>query len=62
VFRTLATESVADRVHNPGLEAGRADIIIGGCCILVAVFRHLGFDECVVSEADILDGLVLSQA
>ncbi len=62
VFRTLATEAVADRVHNPGLEAGRADIIVGGCCILVAIFRHFGFDECVVSEADILDGLVLSQA
>lgn len=62
VFRTLATEPIADRLHNPGLEAGRADIIIAGCCILVAIFRHLGFDECVVSEADILDGLLLSQA
>ena len=49
-------------VQGPGLEAGRADIIVGGCCILVAIFRHLGFDECLVSEADILDGLVLSQA
>ena len=62
VFRTLATEPLADRVQNPGLEAGRADIIVGGCCILVAIFRHLGFEECLVSEADILDGLVLSQA
>ena len=32
----------------------------GGCCILVAIFRHWGFDECLVSEADILDGLALS--
>ena len=61
VFRTLATESRADRLHNPGLEEARADVIVGGCCVLVAIFRQLGFDECLVSEADILDGLVLSQ-
>jgi exopolyphosphatase / guanosine-5'-triphosphate,3'-diphosphate pyrophosphatase len=61
VFRTLATEAVADRVHNPGLETARADVIVGGCCALVGIFRYFGFDECLVSEADILDGLVLSQ-
>ena len=60
VFRTLATESRADRVHNPGLEEARADVIVGGCCVLVALFRHFGFDEMIVSEADILDGLALS--
>jgi exopolyphosphatase / guanosine-5'-triphosphate,3'-diphosphate pyrophosphatase len=60
VFRTLATEARAARVHNPGLEEDRADVIVAGCCILVAVFRHFGFEECLVSEADILDGLVLS--
>ncbi len=61
VFRTLATEARADRVHNPGLEEARADVIVGGCCILVAIFRQLGFTDCLVSEADILDGLILSQ-
>jgi exopolyphosphatase/guanosine-5'-triphosphate,3'-diphosphate pyrophosphatase len=61
VFRTLATESLADRVHNPGLEPDRADVIVGGCCILVSIMRTFGFDECLVSEADILDGLILSQ-
>jgi exopolyphosphatase / guanosine-5'-triphosphate,3'-diphosphate pyrophosphatase len=61
VFRTLATETVADRVHNPGLEAQRADVIVGGCCVLVEIFRYFGFAECLVSESDILDGLILSQ-
>jgi exopolyphosphatase/guanosine-5'-triphosphate,3'-diphosphate pyrophosphatase len=60
VFRTLATEALADRVHNPGLEEARADVIVGGCCVLVALFRRFGFDEMIVSEADILDGLALS--
>lgn len=61
VFRTLATESVADRLHNPGLEPARADVIVGGLCVLVGIFRHFGYSECLVSEADILDGLVMSQ-
>jgi exopolyphosphatase/guanosine-5'-triphosphate,3'-diphosphate pyrophosphatase len=60
VFRTLATEARADRIHNPGLEEGRADVIVGGCCVLVAILRRFGFDEMVVSESDILDGLALS--
>lgn len=61
VFRTLATEAAADRRHNPGLEAGRVDVIVGGAAVLVAVMRHWGFEELIVSEADILDGLIRSQ-
>ena len=60
VFRTLATEKRADRVHNPGLEEARADVIVGGAAILVAILRYFEHDTCLVSEADILDGLVLS--
>jgi len=62
VFRTLATEALADRLHNPGLEAARADVIVGGCCVLVGLFRSLGIEEMLVSESDILDGLVFSLA
>ena len=61
VFRTLATEPAADRRHNPGLEPARVDVIVGGCAVLVAVMRHWGFEEMIVSEADILDGLIRSQ-
>ncbi len=60
VFRTLATEKRADRIHNPGLEPGRADVIVGGTAILVAIMRYFEHSTCLVSEADILDGLVLS--
>jgi exopolyphosphatase/guanosine-5'-triphosphate,3'-diphosphate pyrophosphatase len=60
VFRTLATEPVADRVHNPGLERERAGVIVGGALILIAVMRHLDIDECLVSVSDILDGLARS--
>ena len=60
VFRTLATESAAQRRHNPGLEAERVDVIVGGTAVLVAVLRHYDCDEMLVSEADILDGLIRS--
>lgn len=61
VFRTLATEALEDRIHNPGLEQQRADVIVGGCCVLVGVVRYFGIEELIVSESDILDGLILSQ-
>ena len=61
VFRTLATEAADDRRHNPGLEAARVDVIVGGAAVLVAIMRHWAFDEMIVSEADILDGLIRSQ-
>jgi len=35
-------------------------VIVGGLCVFVGVLRHLGFAECLVSEADILDGLAMS--
>jgi exopolyphosphatase/guanosine-5'-triphosphate,3'-diphosphate pyrophosphatase len=62
VFRTLATEPLADRLHNPGLEPARADVIVGGCCALVGLVRTLGIEALLVSESDLLDGLVLSLA
>ncbi len=60
VFRTLATERRSQRVHNPGLERERADVIVGGAVILVAILRYFELAECLVSESDILDGLVAS--
>lgn len=59
VFRTLAVEALADRIHNPGLHPGRADVIVAGACILVKIMRYFDFDECLVSESDLLDGLAL---
>jgi exopolyphosphatase/guanosine-5'-triphosphate,3'-diphosphate pyrophosphatase len=60
VFRTLATETIEQRRHNPGLEPGRVDVIVGGAIVVVSVMRHWAFDELIVSEADILDGLARS--
>ncbi|MEO8364293.1 MAG: hypothetical protein ABI570_07925, partial [Ilumatobacteraceae bacterium] len=58
VFRTLATETLADRRHNPGLPEQRADIIVGGCCVLVGIMRKLQLNSITVSTRNILDGIV----
>lgn len=61
VYRTLVTESRQDRSFNPGLEPGRVDTIVGGMCILARIMRYFDASDVLVSESDILDGLILSQ-
>jgi len=60
VFRTVATEPLARRLHNPGLDPKRADVIVGGSCVLVAILRHLDAPGLLVSETDILHGIARS--
>lgn len=45
VFRTVATESSAERALNPGLPADAVDTIVAACCIVVALMRHLHLDH-----------------
>lgn len=58
VFRTLATENHQQRILNPGLPEDRSDIIVAGCCILVATMRRLHIDEIIVSTRNLLDGVM----
>ncbi len=56
----LGSEPVAVRERRPAISAGREDVIFGGALVLRETMRRFGFMECIVSEADILDGLVMS--
>jgi len=40
------------------MERDRADVIVGGAVVLLAVMDVLCFSELIVSESDILDGIV----
>jgi exopolyphosphatase/guanosine-5'-triphosphate,3'-diphosphate pyrophosphatase len=60
-YRTLASEDRAARLSRAGMVSGREDVIVGGAMILTVVMRRFGFEACLVSEADILDGMVASQ-
>ena len=61
VFRILVTDNREQRLTNPGMEEDRVDTVVGGLCILIQIMRQFHFTECLVSEADILDGLILRQ-
>ena len=56
----LGAETIAERSQRPGLPEGRQDVIFGGALVLREVMARFGFSECLVSESDILDGLVMS--
>ena len=56
----LGRERVATRAARPAIPLGRADIILGGALVLREVMSRLRCDRCIVSESDILDGLVLA--
>jgi exopolyphosphatase / guanosine-5'-triphosphate,3'-diphosphate pyrophosphatase len=60
LFSELATSPLARRRAIPGIEPGRADVIVGGALVLLEVMDALGHDHLVYSEDDILDGLVAS--
>ncbi|MFF8832624.1 exopolyphosphatase [Streptomyces sp. NPDC015131] len=51
-----------ERVAIPVMHPGRADVIVSGALVLLAVMERAGAREVVVSEHDILDGIALSLA
>lgn len=59
VLASLAEMTTSERAELPVMAPGRADVITQGALILVEAMRRFGFEEALVSETDILDGLVL---
>lgn len=59
LFNMLQALGVEERKHLPGLQPERADIIVAGVAIVKAVLEGAGMDNLLVSESDILHGLVL---
>jgi exopolyphosphatase / guanosine-5'-triphosphate,3'-diphosphate pyrophosphatase len=62
MLERLSSLTSAERRLVPGVEPARADVIVGGTIVLDEIMRQFRFDRCLTSEADILDGLVLSLA
>jgi exopolyphosphatase/guanosine-5'-triphosphate,3'-diphosphate pyrophosphatase len=58
-LRKLAAMTNEERAAIPVMPKGRGDVIVAGARILVNAMRRLGFEEALVSETDILDGLAL---
>lgn len=56
--RRLGALSVAETNNLTGLAPGRAPVIYGGVVVAEAVMDTVGAASCLVSEADLLDGIV----
>ena len=59
IFIKLASVPIEERKRVMGLEPGRADVIVGGAAILRIIMDLASLEEILVSEKDILDGLVI---
>ena len=57
--RELAAMTNEERAAIPVMPKGRGDVIVAGARILLDAMRRFGFEEALVSETDILDGLAL---
>jgi exopolyphosphatase/guanosine-5'-triphosphate,3'-diphosphate pyrophosphatase len=55
----FAAMTNAERAALAVMPRGRGDVITAGVVILVTAMRRFGFERALVSETDILDGLVL---
>jgi exopolyphosphatase/guanosine-5'-triphosphate,3'-diphosphate pyrophosphatase len=59
VAALVAAPTVAARAELPGLDAGRADIILAGALILEQVVHELDLTEVVISEYALREGVLL---
>ena len=56
VGEKLAGMPLEERIRLPGLQPGRADIVVHGICILLSVMDRFGIETITVSEWGNLDG------
>jgi exopolyphosphatase/guanosine-5'-triphosphate,3'-diphosphate pyrophosphatase len=59
MYLEMAARDLEARKSYMGLEPGRADVILGGSAIFLILLRGLGMERLLVSEKDILDGLII---
>ena len=60
IFKRFCSVDLETREKIRGLEPARADIIIGGTAILIKILEMFGLEKCIVSENDLLDGIMYS--
>lgn len=58
IYRQLVSLPLSLRKNLPGLQPERADIIPAGALIVLEIMKGLGRSQVIVSETDILDGII----
>ncbi|MBZ0160844.1 Ppx/GppA phosphatase family protein [Candidatus Methylomirabilis sp.] len=59
LLHALVTRPLAERSKIPPLEPGRADLIVAGTTLVVTVMGVLGYDELMVSDSGLREGILL---
>ncbi|MDD5559482.1 Ppx/GppA phosphatase family protein [Candidatus Methylomirabilis sp.] len=59
LLRVLTTKPLTERSKIPPLEPGRADLIVAGTTLIVTVMGALGYDEFMVSDSGLREGILL---
>jgi exopolyphosphatase/guanosine-5'-triphosphate,3'-diphosphate pyrophosphatase len=59
LLHALAAKPLAERSKIPPLEPGRADLIVAGTTLIVTVMGALGYDEFMVSDSGLREGILL---
>ena len=59
LFGWLAGMPLAERQRLPGLEPGRADVIVAGACLLAEALAVLGFEALTVTDGGLREGILL---
>ncbi len=62
IFTTMSSLPLRERRFLPGLEEGRALVILSGTVILACAMQSLGCRELTVSDAGLLEGILLREA
>ncbi|HEY2794443.1 MAG TPA: Ppx/GppA phosphatase family protein [Micromonosporaceae bacterium] len=60
VTERLLGQTAAERLENPVMHPGRADVIGAGALVLRTIMERAGMDAVIASEHDILDGIAWS--
>ena len=58
IVADLKSKTIEERKKIPGLEPGRADVILAGSLLLLKTAEHFGFEEITVSDRGVRWGLV----
>lgn len=60
LFETVCPLTAEERLHVPGIEKGREDLVVAGFLVTLRTMELFGFDRFTVSDAGLLEGLLMS--
>ena len=60
--KALRMRTLSERRQWPGLEPGREGVIVAGTVILRQVMQTLGFEQCLVSDYGLREGILIREA